>query len=87
MHGLGAVGFHVFGQASITTRLAMLDKPTIASKLRLPGQYEDLETGLHHNRHRFYDAEVGRYVTADPIGFEGGINKYSYVEGNPLSFT
>jgi RHS repeat-associated protein len=58
----------------------------VENNLRLPGQYFDRETGLHYNYFRDYDPGSGRYVEADPIGLEGGMNLYSYVGGNPLSY-
>jgi RHS repeat-associated protein len=36
--------------------------------------------------HRFYDPETGRYISADPIGFAGGMNLYSYVGGDPVNW-
>ncbi|KAB2903109.1 MAG: RHS repeat-associated core domain-containing protein [Burkholderiaceae bacterium] len=56
-------------------------------ELRYPGQQWDAETQLAYNLHRYYDASTGRYVQADPIGLEGGWNRFGYVEGNPLGFT
>uniref|UniRef100_UPI000A9BB944 RHS repeat-associated core domain-containing protein n=1 Tax=Pantoea sp. A4 TaxID=1225184 RepID=UPI000A9BB944 len=42
------------------------------------GQYEDRETGLHYNLFRYYDPQVGRFTTPDPIGVLGGTNLYQY---------
>ncbi|MFV3372303.1 RHS repeat-associated core domain-containing protein [Pseudomonas sp. NY15435] len=52
--------------------------------LRFAGQYYDTESGLHYNYLRDYDPETGRYVKSDPIGLNGGLNTYGYVEGNPV---
>ncbi|MPT51088.1 RHS repeat-associated core domain-containing protein [Delftia sp.] len=53
--------------------------------LRYPGQVFDEETGLSYNLHRYYDAATGRYMQADPIGLEGGWNRFGYVANNPLN--
>jgi RHS repeat-associated protein len=58
----------------------------VENNLRFAGQYFDQETGLHYNYHRYYDPSLGRYLRADPIGFDGGINLYAYVLNNPLNW-
>ncbi len=54
--------------------------------LRLPGQYEDEETGLHYNGRRYYDPERGQYLTPDPLGLVAGLNGYRYAADNPLKY-
>ena len=54
--------------------------------LRLPGQYEDTETGLYYNRQRYYDPEQGQYLSPDPAGNPDGANGYAYVRNNPLKY-
>ncbi|WP_181432179.1 RHS repeat domain-containing protein, partial [Pseudomonas jessenii] len=55
----------------------------VEQNLRFQGQYFDDETGLHYNTFRYYDPEVGRFVTQDPIGLLGSFNLYEYVK-NPV---
>jgi RHS repeat-associated protein len=54
--------------------------------LRLPGQVWDEETGLHYNRQRYYDPQLGQYLTPDPLGTPDGPSPYAYVAFNPLGF-
>ena len=42
------------------------DGTSLAFPFRFPGQYQDAETGLHYNRHRYYSPELGRYLSPDP---------------------
>jgi len=51
--------------------------------VRLPGQSFHSEGGLYNNRFRNYDAAVGRYVSADPIGQLGGVNLVAYAGTGP----
>ncbi|MCS7192108.1 MAG: RHS repeat-associated core domain-containing protein [Armatimonadetes bacterium] len=48
------------------------------------GGYDyELETGLYHIGYRYYDPEIGRFLSIDPIGF--GINWYVYALNDPIS--
>ncbi len=51
--------------------------------LRFQGQYLDRETGLHYNTFRYYDADIGRFISPDPIGLAGGLNLNQYAP-NPI---
>ncbi|WP_321165108.1 RHS repeat-associated core domain-containing protein, partial [Variovorax sp. Root434] len=88
--------YSAFGEDKPTTaknRFANLDatpNPGTTSlsevkfNLRYPGQYSDDESGLNYNYFRSYDARTGRYSQPDPIGLDGGWNRFGYVDGNPL---
>ncbi|MDR2924552.1 MAG: hypothetical protein LBU76_01110 [Azoarcus sp.] len=61
---------------------------SVVFNLRYPGQQHDEETGLYYNHHRTYDPylTIG-YTQPDPLGLEVGWNRFSYADGNPLSYT
>jgi RHS repeat-associated protein len=51
------------------------------------GREHDRETGLRYYRARYYDGEVGRFISEDPIGFAGGdVNLYNYVLANSVNY-
>ena len=35
---------------------------------------------------RWYDARFGRFLSRDPIGFDGGLNLYGYANQNPTNY-
>ena len=58
---------------------------TFDSRYSFTGREFDAETGLHYYRARYYDSELGKFVSQDPIGFEGGdTNLYGYVGNSPV---
>ncbi len=48
------------------------------------GQWYDADSGLHYNFFRYYDPDVGRFLSPDPIDLLGGLNLYLAVS-DPLS--
>ncbi|WP_089086423.1 RHS repeat domain-containing protein [Aquitalea magnusonii] len=57
----------------------------IRNPFRFQGQYHDDESGLHYNRYRYYDPEIGRFISRDPIGLFGGLNNFIYA-ANPIEW-
>ena len=49
------------------------------------GYVTDHSTGMSLCSHRYYDPSQGRWITQDPIGFNGGLNLYAYCNGNPVN--
>jgi RHS repeat-associated protein len=50
------------------------------------GQRIDPETsGLYYYRARHYSPAWGRFLQTDPIGAQGGVNLYAYVNNDPLN--
>ena len=65
-------------QPTLKTKLKNLPVNEVDQPLRLQGQYFDAETGLHYNRFRYYAAEIGGFVSQDPLGLIPGENVYAF---------
>ena len=66
--------------------------PTLGINQRYPGQWDESEiststNGTYDNGQRIYQAYMGRYLSADPLGIDAGPNPYAYVDGDPLNLT
>lgn len=79
-------------QATPNPRVAITNQPVLLKataatelNLRFPGQYFDSETNLHYNYFRSYQPNQGRYTQGDPIGLDGGLNRFGYVEGDSIN--
>jgi len=59
-----------------------------SSGIAFTGREWDAEIGLYYYRARYYDPKVGRFLSEDPLRFDGGdVNLYAYVRNNPVLFT
>ncbi|XXX75540.1 DUF6531 domain-containing protein [Sorangium sp. So ce134] len=54
----------------------------VSSPFRLMGQYADEETGLHSTRFRYWDPEVARWCSPDPLGIRAGGHLFGF-DGSP----
>jgi RHS repeat-associated protein len=46
----------------------------------------DAAIGLIYFRNRYYDPEIGRFVSRDPSGMPDGVNRYAFVRNNPVNY-
>jgi RHS repeat-associated protein len=63
----------------------------VSGKLGYTGHVNDSDTGLTYMQARFYDAQVGRFLSPDPASFNARrpftFNRYAYVNNNPYKYT
>jgi len=60
---------------------------SVTVNLRMPGKYSDSQSGLFYNWNRYYNPAIGRYISSDPIGLNGGLNTFNYVEASPVMYS
>ena len=84
---VGRYSYSAFGECEIK-----LDTDNIASlnPIRYRGYYFDDELGLYYLQSRYYDPEIGRFISADSIEYAdpehvNGLNLYAYCNNNPVT--
>ena len=63
-------------------------KPGEAERFLTTYHQRDQETGLDYRGARFYDSDIGRFLSLDPLAADyPSLSDYNYVAGNPIFFT
>ena len=76
--GTNSIPFRWLGSHGVLAAVSLF--PASGSSL------QTLPSSLYLTRHRAYDAALGRFLSADPLGLGGGPNVYAYCLGNPLAY-
>ena len=57
----------------------------MTNPFRFATKYWDSETDLVYFGQRYYSPSLGRFLSPDPIGTDGGLNLYAFVGNNPIN--
>ena len=77
---LPSISFYTaYSTVSTTSTPAKLTQP-----IQWSSEYHDTELGIVYYNYRYYNSQDGRWTRRDPIGIEGGVNLYAYVENKPI---
>jgi len=66
-------------------RRTVLSGSAADSDFGYTGHFSHQASGLALAPYRAYDADIGRWISRDPIGLSDGSNLYGYVENNPVN--
>lgn len=76
----GEYAYTPFGEAIATGK-----GDGTAQPLRFMARELDAGIRLYYVRNRWYDPELGRFISEDPIGLSGGLNTYAYRNNEPIN--
>lgn len=80
--------YTVYGEREILDSSgARQSKSVVGNPWQYAGKRFDEESGLIAFGMRYYDPNMGRWMTPDPAGFVDGFNLYAYVHNNPLQYS
>lgn len=78
--------YSAFGECQIRdSSLQLIDESIVQNPWQFLSKRLDKETGLNFFGKRYYDPHMGRWLTPDPLGFVDGLNRYAFVQNNPIN--
>jgi len=80
--------YDVYGKPTIYNTIGKeIPESQVGNDFLFTGKMFDYDTGLYYYRNRYYDPELGRFITPDPLGPTDDTNLYTYVNNNPVNLT
>ncbi|WP_221413568.1 SpvB/TcaC N-terminal domain-containing protein [Peribacillus simplex] len=73
--------YYPFGSTSYQAVRSRTEAP---KRYRYTGKERDEESGLYYHGARYYSPWLGRWTSCDPAEFSDGVNRYNYVQNNPI---
>lgn len=80
----GAVLTHVYRYSPYGQALA--GSSADSTPFRFTSREKDSDN-IYYYRARYYASDRQRFISSDPIGLSGGLNTYSYGDGNPILYS
>ncbi len=62
-----------------------LARSAIGNRILWQGREYSWTTSLYYFRNRWYDPTIGRWISKDPIGIQGGLNLYEFCMSSPVA--
>jgi RHS repeat-associated protein len=79
--------YDVFGKATVIDKSgAWKSGGSTGNRMMFTGREWIAEAGLYDYRNRYYQPQISKWISADPIGENGGINLYTYVGNSPINW-
>ncbi len=69
------------------TNRQQLSRSAIGNRILWQGREYSWTTGLYYFRNRWYGPTIGRWISKDPIGINGGLNVYAFCGNDPINRT
>jgi len=60
---------------------------TLSNELGFHGLPHDPVTGFVYMRNRYYDPEMARFITPDPLGYVDGPSQYQFAKDSPFNYS